>query len=173
MINIIYVMIGIVIITIIIVSIIFVLQSIKRKKKNEIETQNMERFTGAALNNMQMYKQREEVALRIIAGSFPDYSKEKIYIDIEEITRRLLNAQNNGYISAIAFQKSAQDKILLQMRTMTKLETIIIGYEQNYASVAVIFENENKELYQLLLRLNVQNGLLYLDSYNATLWFNN
>lgn len=163
----------IIIVTILIVSIIFILKGVKDKKDLQKEAIELNRYSGPALNNIQMYKQREEVSLKIIAGSFPNYSKEKIYEDINELVNRLINAQNNGYISSNAFQKSGQDKVLYQIRTMTKLDTIIIGYEQNYASVAVIFENQTKELYQILLRVNIQNGLSYLDSYNATKWFNN
>lgn len=163
----------IVVATGLIFGIIVLVEKYNQSKLNKKEETQISRFSGASLKTIKMYKEREEAALRVLASVFPEYSKDKIYSDIDEIVRRLLNAQNNGYISAIAFEKSGKDKILFEIRSMTKLSTTIIGYENNYASVAVIFENANKDLYQLLLRINVSNGIIYLDSYNATIWFNN
>lgn len=143
-----------------------------RRKKTAI-VQEKYSFFGPAYNNIIMYKAREEKALNTILANYDKFTKEILMNNIAEITDRLVNGQNNGYISEAAFQKTAIDDVLLKMRTMRKVDVNIINFELGYMSVAVIFEGEEKNLYQLLMKMNVQNGLLYLDSYNATFWFRN
>ena len=144
----------------------------KRKKKPVIKEENY-KFIGPAYSNIIMYKAREEKSLNTILSNYPKFTKESLIKNIEELSTRILNGQNNGYISQAAFQKTATDYVLMKMKGMKKVELSIINFENGYMSVAMIFEGEQKDLYQLLMKINVQNGLLYLDSYNATFWFKN
>lgn len=142
-----------------------------RKKKPVVEEKY--NFSGPAYSNIIMYKAREEKTLNYILANYNKFTKESLINNIEEIAKRLVNGQNNGYISETAFQKTAIDNVLLKMKEMKQVDISIINFEYGYMSVAVIFEGEDKNLYQLLMKMNVQNGLLYLDSYNATFWFKN
>lgn len=157
-----------------VVTIIIVATLLVQKKGQKVETVqgDFREFAGAALTNIKMYKEREMTAVQVLLANFPNFTRESLYANIDELSKRIINGQNNGYISQGAFQKSATDKVLVELREMRKVETCIISYETNYASVAVIFKNKDNVLYQLLMRINVQNGLLYLDSYSATIWFN-
>ena len=158
---------------IVLLSIILLIVITSKKKNNEVDETPKYRFEGPANSNYLMYKERENKALNEILAIFPKFTKESLYLNINDLTKRIIQGQNNGYISQTAFQKFASDKTLISMRSMKYIDTVIINYENKYMSVAVIFENSNKELYQLLMKMNVQNGLLYLDSYNASFWFNN
>ena len=162
-----------VIICLIIISTLILIFFLFKKKKNKPENVETYKFMGPALNNHLMYKERERKALNEVLTTFPKFTKETLYSNIYELTRRIINGQNNGYISQNAFQKSATDKVLIEIRNMKLVDARIINYENNYMSVAIIFENIDQKLYQLLMKINVQNGLLYLDSYNANLWFEN
>lgn len=165
----IFLSIGLVLFAILIVTVITLSKNAKLKKGNlEVIDFN---FEGAAYNNIVMYKARQEKALNTILANFNKYNKDSLFANIDELMTRLVNGQNNGYISNQAFQKTAIDEILKRMRNMKKVDVSIINYESFYMSVAIIFESLEKDLYQLLMKVNVQNGLLYLDSYNATLWF--
>lgn len=161
--------IAIIICLVIIVGIILFFK-LRKKKPIVKESYN---FLGPAHSNIIMYKAREEKSLNYILANYNKFTKESLIKNIEEITERLVNGQNNGYISETAFQKTAIDNVLLNMRGMKQVDISIINFENGYMSVAVIFEGEEKNLYQLLMKINVQNGLLYLDSYNATFWFKN
>lgn len=159
-------------IVIIIISVFLVL-IIKNKKKTKIVNEEKYKFYGPALNNIMMYKAREEKMINGILAYYTKFTKESLIANIEELMTRIINGQNNGYISETAFQKTATDELLRKIKEMSKVDLSIINYENGYMSVAVIFEGEEKNLYQLLMKMNVQNGLLYLDSYNVTFWFKN
>lgn len=158
------------VVSIVIVLTILIIKNKNNKLNNNIVMPNYN-FEGAAYNNIVMYKSREQKALNVILANYEKFTKETLFSNIDDLTNRIVNGQNNGYISQNAFQKTAIDDILQKMRSMKKIDVSIINYENAYMSVAVIFEDVNKDLYQLLMKMNVQNGLLYLDSYNATLWF--
>lgn len=152
---------------------VVLLITLKKNKQKEVPNQINYNFQGAAYNNILMYKARHEKSIGVILGKYSKFTADSLLKNINEITIRLINGQNNGYISQAAFQKTAIDGILNMMKTMNMVDVNIINYDAGYMSVAVIFENNSKDLYQLLMKMNVQNGLLYLDSYNATLWFKN
>lgn len=152
---------------------IFILKRNRKFSKKIQEDKVIYDFKGPALNNYKLYKEWEVKAINSILASFPKFTKDALYQNVNELARRIINGQNNGYISQNAFQKSATDKILIEIRNMKQVDLSIINYENNYMSAAIIYENSKKELYQLLMKINVQNGLLYLDSYNAAFWFTN
>lgn len=152
---------------------IVLLITLRKNKSKEVPSQINYNFQGAAYNNIIMYKSRHEKSMSVILGKYSKFTADSLLKNINELTTRLVNGQNNGYISQAAFQKTALDEILRMMKTMKIVDVNIINYDAGYMSVAVIFENNTKELYQLLMKMNIQNGLLYLDSYNATLWFKN
>ncbi len=157
--------------SLVVISVIIVFLIMKRNKKKVEINEPIYNFEGAAYNNIIMYKSRQEKALNVLLSNFSKFTKESLLNNIDELTNRIIKGENNGYISKGAFQKTAIDEILQKMKTMKKVDVSVINYEAGYMSVTVIFEDENKDLYQLLMKMNVQNGLLYLDSYNATLWF--
>ena len=161
-----------IILLVISIGVVFLIKFLKNQKKDPSK-QNNYNFQGAAYNNILMYKSRQDKFIGVILNKYDKFTNETLFKNIDDITLRLIKGQNNGLISQAAFEKTALDNILLQMPNMTKVDVSIINYEMGYMSVAVIFENNNKDLYQLLMKINVQNGLLYLDSYNATLWFKN
>lgn len=147
---------------------------IKNKKEGTKSAENVSEFLfkGPALGNINLYKNNQEQYLKIILANFPKFTKESLFHSINELTNRLINAQNNGYISEMAFKKTARDNILKSIKNMKLVGCFVINYSSGYISVASIFSNNN-ELYQILMKINIQEAILYLDSYNAIKWFEN
>ena len=153
-----------------VIGIILFLVFKKQNKKVEEEKVVIDSsYRGMAYNNVSMYKQNEVSALKSVIYNYPAFTKETLYSSINDLIERIVKAQRYSQISINATQKATTDALLIEIRNNTKFkESIIINYESNYMNVVAIFESTDGKFYQLLCKFNVQNGLLYLDSYNSS-----
>lgn len=121
---------------------------------------------GSANINAAINASQEQGALTKFLAENPSFTEKSLKDTIYAYALNIINGQNNNLMSPKVLEEMAKDSRLEIMRPMTFVRINLLAYRSNKMSAIAVF-TDSKDEYQLMINLSIQNGQLYIESFDS------